>query len=477
MANRSPGSAVPTLSIDRSSRFERFAQRANAFTERWMPDAFVFALGATLVTLAAALVVDPAMRESPLRLVNAWGGGFWTLIPFTLQMSVMLIAGYVLASSPPIIRLIRRVAAVPRTAKGAVLLAALVSMGTSLLNWGFSLIGTAILAREISRRMPKADYRALASCSVLGICTVWAQGLSSSPALQMARASSMPERLFQIAGEIPLTETIFRWESVVCVIVEMAVVGFVMWLYAPGDGRGRSAADLGIDLGPAEAPPPSPPKQPGERLEHSPILILPIVAIGFVYLVQTIVARASNIQEALNALDFNNINLFLLMLGALFHWTPARLMRAFREATPATWGMLLQFPFYAGIFGIMTGTALSDAIADFFVRTSSATFYPALILAYSTTLGMFVPSGGAKWMIEAPYVIQSAQVLGVSSGWMVVTYNLGEAITNFFQPFWMVTILALLGLRARDIMGYTYLVGIVLFPVAILLVTLLQPAH
>jgi short-chain fatty acids transporter len=440
-----------------------------------MPDAFVFALAATLVVLVAALIVDPAMRGSPLLLVDAWGNGFWSLIPFTLQMSMMLIGGYVLASSPPVFRLIGRLASVPRTAKGAVLLVAMFAMSASLLNWGFSLIGGAILAREVGRRLPSADYRALGACSVLGICTVWAQGLSSSPALQMARASSMPRSLYEIAGEIPLTETIFRWESLVCVIVEMVVVGALMWSCAPGDGMGRSAADLGVDLGTPE-PAPLQPKQPGERLEHSPVLLLTIVVLGFVYLARTVTARVSNLSETLNALDFNNINLFLLLLGALLHRTPARLMRAFREATPAIWGMLLQFPFYAGIFGIMTGTLLSDAIAALFVRASSATFYPALILAYSTTLGMFVPSGGAKWMIEAPYVLESAKVLGVPAGWMVVTYNLGEAITNFFQPFWMVTILAVLGLRARDIMGYTYLVGIALFPIALILVTLLRPA-
>ena len=179
--------------------------------------------------------------------------------------------------------------------------------------------------------------------------------------------------------------------------------------------------------------------------------------------------------EALNALDFNNINLVLLVLGALLHWTPASLMRAVRDATPATWGVLLQFPFYAGIFGIMTGTRLSDVVASLFVRASTAELYPAIILTYSGVLGMFVPSGGAKWLIEAPYVLQSAHELGVHSGWMVITYNLGEAIANLLQPFWMLPILALLGLRARDIMGYTYLVAMVLFPVALLLVTFLRP--
>jgi short-chain fatty acids transporter len=462
--------------MPRESRMERFAKGATQWTERWMPDAFVFALGATLIVFLAALAVDPAVRQSPLTLVDAWGVGFWTLIPFTVQMVMMIVGGYVLATSPPVFRVIARLASWPRTGKGAVVLVALVAMSTSLLNWGFSLIVGAVLAREVARRVPRADYRALGACSFLGVGTVWAQGLSGSAALQMSRASSMPPRLAQLVGEIPLTSTIFRWQSLVCVVVEMAVVLAAVWLYAPSEQRARPASALGIDLGVGQPAPLPRPAVPGEWLEHSPLLLLPIVVLGFAFLVRAVGARASSVSDVLNALDFNNINLFLLMLGALLHWTPASLMRSVKEATPATWGVLLQFPFYAGIFGIMTATRLSEAIAGLFVRASSATLYPAMILAYSGVLGMFVPSGGAKWMIEAPYVLQSAQALGVSAGWMVITYNLGEAIANLLQPFWMLPILALLGLRARDIMGYTYLIAIVLFPTALLLVTLLRPA-
>ena len=236
-----------------------------------------------------------------------------------------------------------------------------------------------------------------------------------------------------------------------------------MWLYAPGEQSAVPASSLGIDLG-VEAHAPVRPTTLGERIEHSPVLLLPVVALGIGYLVHTIAARSGSVPDMLNALDLNTINLFLLTLGALLHWTPASLMRAVREATPATWGVLLQFPFYGGIFGIMTGTVLSSTIAGWFVRASTTTLYPAMVVAYSALLGIFVPSGGSKWVIEAPYVLQSAQVLGVPGGWMVVTYDLGEAIANLLQPFWMLPTLAILGLKARHIMGYTYLVAVVLFP-------------
>jgi len=127
---------------------------------------------------------------------------------------------------------------------------ALVAMISSLLNWGFSLIVSAVLAREVARRVPSADYRALGASSFLGLGSVWAQGLSGSAALQMARTSSMPPKLAQMVGEIPLTESIFRWQSLVCVIVEIVVVAATVWFITPAEGRGRTASALGHDLGP-----------------------------------------------------------------------------------------------------------------------------------------------------------------------------------------------------------------------------------
>ena len=454
---------------------ERIASRTTASVEKWMPDAFIFALGGTLVIAVAAFLVDDTMRANPLRIVDAWGNGFWSLIPFTLQMTMMIVSGYVLATSPPVFRFIERMAARPTTGKGAVVLVAFFSMASSLLNWGFSVIFGAVLAREVARRVPKADYRALGAASCMGLGTVWAQGLSGSAALQMASASSMPPALVKLVGVIPLSETIFRWESVVCVIIEMIVVTAVMWMIAPGPTKARTAQSLGIDLGPDTLEPLPKAERLGERLEHTPLLLLPVVAFGAIFLVRSVAARAETPAQIVNAFDFNTINLFLLMLGALLHWTPASLMRAVRDATPAAAGVLLQYPFYAGIFGIMVGTRLSAAIADVFVHVSSVTWYPAMIFTYSAVLGIFVPSGGAKWVIEAPYVLESARTLGVPAGWMVVTYDLGEAVANLLQPFWMLPIMGILGLKARDIMGYTYLIALVVFPLALMLVTVLRP--
>jgi short-chain fatty acids transporter len=447
-----------------------------AWTERWVPDAFIFALLATLIVVAAGALVTPSTLP---QVVDAWGRGFWDLIPFTLQMSLVIITGHVLATSPPMQRLIRFLASWPATPKSAVAMVTFFALASSWINWGFSLVFTAVLAREVARRVERVDYRALCAASFLGIGSVWAQGLSGSAALQMATIGALQPQIRDIVahggmvpgGLIGFTHTIFLWQSLVSVLVEVVVVTTVMWLAAPPAGSGRTARQLGVDLGAGEAPPPAVPRAipPGARLEHSPLLTWLIVALGAVYLVRYFAAAG----DPLNALNLNIVNLIFLLAGFILHRTPARLMYAVQNATPAVWGVILQFPFYAGIAGIITGTHLNEQLASAFVRLSSPATFPPLVALYSAVLGVFVPSGGSKWVIEAPYVMEAAHQLKVHLGWVVASYDLGEALANLLQPFWMLPVLGLFQLRARDIMGYTFTVFVVLLPTVLVLVTLL----
>jgi short-chain fatty acids transporter len=385
----------------------------------------------------------------------------------------------VLATSPPMGRLIRAIAGWPRTPRGAVALVAFFALTASWFNWGFSLVFSAVLAIEIARRVDQVDYRALAAASMLGLGSIWAQGLSGSAALQMATPGALQPAIRDIVargglvpgGLIPFRHTIFLWQSFVAVAVEIAVVVLVMYLAAPPAGRGKTAKDLGIDLGErrtandeARTTP-----TPGQYLEHSPILTWFVVALGGVYLARYFWQAA----EPLNALNLNILNLAFLLLGFLLHGTPARLMRAVQEATPAVWGVILQFPFYAGIAGVIIATRLNEQVASLFVRASTPATFPALVATYSAVLGVFVPSGGSKWVIEAPYVMEAAHTMHVHLGWVVSSYDLGEALANLLQPFWMLPILGLFKLSARDVMGYTIVVFLALTPVVLVLVTLL----
>ena len=457
-----------------SGGLARVAERFTAFAERWLPDAFVFALGATVVVFGAGLAVG----EPALKLVEAWGNGFPELLAFTMQMALVIVTGYVVASSRPVYRAIGFIAdRAPHGPRGAVATVALFAMVSSWFNWGFSLIFSAVLAKELARRARGVDYRALAAAAFLGLGSVWAQGLSGSAALQMATASALPKAVRDIVahdgliadGIVRFDHTIFLWQSFVAVAIEIAVVTAVMALAAPRGAQAKDAAALGIDLGaPLDSADELPaPRTPGERIEHSPALTLAIVALGGASLFLSLR------KTGITGLTVNTINLAMLLVGFALHRTPARIMKAVRDATPATWGVLLQFPFYGAISGMIATTSLNAKIAHLFVGVSTKLTFPALVAAYSAVLGVFVPSGGGKWIIEAPYVIRAAHEMGVHIGWTVSCYDLGEAIANLVQPFWMLPVLALLGLRARDVMGFTFLVALVLFPLVVVLVTAL----
>jgi short-chain fatty acids transporter len=460
----------------------RLASRFTAWAERWIPDAFIFALIATVVVAAAAYVnLLPRFGAggAAVEVVTLWGNGLWELLGFTLQMALIIITGSVVATTRPVFRLIAALAAIPQSPRAAVAWVALFAMLSSWLNWGFSLIFSAMLAREVARRHAGVDYRAVCASAFLGLGSIWAQGLSGSAALQMATPSALQPAIRDIVahgglvpdGVIPLAHTIFLWQSLVSVLVEVALVTAVMYFAAPSATAAKSAAALGVTLGPSPLDTGAPPRRntPGEWLEHQPWLSAAFVTLAVGYLA----AYFANAPSALNALNLNTVNLMFLTLGVALHGTPARLMRAVKEATPGVWGVLLQFPLYAGIAALIAKTKLNEAMAGWFVGASTPMTFPALVAAYSAVLGVFVPSGGSKWVIEAPYVMQAAHELKVHLGWMVAVYDLGEALANLVQPFWMLPVLGLFGLKARDVMGYTALVFLVLAPVVLVLVTVL----
>jgi short-chain fatty acids transporter len=316
----------------------------------------------------------------------------------------------------------------------------------------------------------------------LGLGTVWAQGLSGSAALQVASANSSPAPVQEViraggraAGVIPLSDTIFTWQAIAATLL-VYVVGVAMaWFVAPSQENARTAEELGIELRPligrgsayngqrvngAEQK-----RRPGDWLEHSPLFSLLVVLLGALYLV-----RYFDGKNFFSALDLNTVNLILFL-----HWRPWRMARAVRDGAPAAAGVLLQFPLYGGIFGMIAYTGVSARLAGWLVQASNQFFFPPLVAIYSCILGVFVPSGGSKWVIEAPYVLDAANQLKVDAGWMVVVYDLGEASANLLQPFWMLPTLAILGLKARDIMGYTFTMFLACFPAALIAVTLLAP--
>ena len=458
--------------VPASTRLESLALRCCDWSERWIPDAYVFAAAAVIIVAIVTMLAG----ASPLVTAQAFGGGFWSLIPFTMQMSFIIIGGYVVASSPPAARLIGRLAAVPKTARGALCSVALLSMGVSLLHWGLSLILGSLYVRALARREElNMDYRAAAAAGYLGLGSVWAMGLSSSAAQLQANPASMPPGLIEITGVLPFTQTIFLWQSLALTAVLIAVTVWIVWLTAPGPAQAKTARPLHVELneGSTHARAASH-SRPGEWLEYSPLLNVALALLGGAWLVHEFWTRGA-VQAISN---LNTYNFLFLMLGLLLCWRPRTFLDAVGRAVPSATGVLIQFPLYGGIAGLITaapgygGESVAHHLSTFFAEVASRESFPIVMGIYSAVLGFFVPSGGGKWIIEAPYVMQAANELQVHLGWAVQVYNAAEALPNLINPFWMLPLLGILRLRARDVIGFTILQFAVHVPLVLLLLWL-----
>ena len=320
------------------------------------------------------------------------------------------------------------------------------------------------------------DYRAAGAAAYLGLGAVWAMGISSSAAQLQANPDSMPPALLAITGVLPFSQTIFLWQSIVLTAVLIAVSIAVAWWTAPTDDAARGAPETLVE----DASQPvqahlSSRARPGDWFETSPLLTILLSLLAFGWLANQFATRPASVAIA----DLNTYNLLFLSLGLILHWRPRSFLDAVARAVPGTTGVLIQFPLYGAIAAMLTsapdpsGLSLAHRLSDVFVQVASRDTFALVMGTYSAVLGFFVPSGGGKWLIEAPYVMQAANDLGFHLGWAVQVYNAAEALPNLVNPFWMLPLLGILGLKARDIVGYTFVQLLVHVPLVLGLLWLL----
>ncbi|QQO46090.1 short-chain fatty acid transporter [Paracoccus sp. MC1862] len=390
----------------------------------------------------------------------------------------MAIGGYVVAMSPPVEALMRKMATLPRTGRGAVVFIGVLSIGLSLINWGIALIFCGLLVKQIARRPDmRLDYRAAGAAAYLCLGCGFTLGISSSAAQLQANSSSIPESLMPITGVIGFDQTILTWQNILVVVIITIVSSLVCYYSTPGAGKEKTAEDLGVSLE-MERVETKRPTRPGDFLEHSPILTILVVALASGWAFKTF----SSGNPLITISGLNTYNFVFLMLGILLHWRPRNLIDTFSRAMPSAAGVLLQFPFYAGIAQILTkvtnaqGDSLSDRISHWFVGISSSEIgFSYVVGIYSALMGFFIPSAGGKWIIEAPYVMTAANEIGAHLGWTVMVYNISETLPNFINPFWMLPLLGILGLKSRDLIGYTSVQFFVHVPIMLTLAAVLMP--
>jgi len=434
--------------------------RLSEWFEHWFPDAFSLACVALMIVFGATLLLG----NSPLQSARWFGEGFWDLVAFTMQMALIILTGYAVAMSAPVFSIIRRLAGIPRTGRSAAAFVGLFSMLSSLVSWSFSLVFSALLAKEVTRRVHGADYRAVGAAAYLGVGSVWALGLSSSAALIMASPASLPPSILRISGVIPLGQTIGLWQSMAVALVLGALSYAICYYSAPEPAQARGMADMGVTYR-ETATAIGRPQRPGEWLEHSRLLTVFVGACGLAYIVSEAATKGLIVL-----LDLNHFVFAFLIAGLVLHGRPRSFTNAIAAGVPSVAGVLIQYPLYAGIVRMMTESGLAKRLAEFFIHISTAHTFPLLVGVYSAVLGLFIPSAGGKWLVEAPYMLAAATTLKVHLGWVVQTYNATEALANLIHPFWMLPLLGILELKARDIVGYATLQFVVHVPTVLFLV-------
>lgn len=417
--------------------------------QRWLPEPFIFAI---ILTFVAAILAMPICHQTPIEVVEHWGGGVWNLLAFAMQMALVLVCGSALAAAPIIKRGISALASLPKNPAGAIALVTGISAIACWLNWGFGLIVGVIFAKEIARKMSGVDYRLLIASAYSGF-VVWHAGLSGSIPLTMATPGEALSKATNgiLTSPVAITETIFDYHNlVICVIVVMALV-VVNSLMHP-------KADKVIAINPAlleeetEAPVQTKGDTPAEKLENSRVLGWLLAILGFSYLIIHLFVRGGSF-------DLGSVIMLFLFLGLVLHGTPLAYVKAFGKAATGAAGIILQFPFYAGIMGIITGIGESGicfgtVISNACISISTPTTYPLLTFLCAALLNLFVPSGGGHWAIQAPIMFAAGANLGVDHGLTGTAIAWGDAWTNLIQPFWALPALAIAKLNAKDIMGF-----------------------
>ncbi|MFZ7104558.1 MAG: short-chain fatty acid transporter [Peptococcaceae bacterium] len=415
--------------------------------QKLLPDALVFAVGLSVIVFLGGLLLT---KSSFLDMMVYWGNGIWNLLEFAMQVSLTLVLSHILANTRTVARLLNKAASIPKTPVTAVMLASVVTMISSLLSWGFGLIMGAIYARAVARKIDGIDYPMLVAGSYSGFM-VWHAGLSGTIPLTLATPGSWTEPI--INGLIPVTETMLSPLNIFLTVFFLVTIPLVVRTMVPPQGQARQVdPELLVEQDIVIKKPENP--TPAEKWEHSRIVS---TLLGLVFIFYLIIYFARN---GIMGLNLNIVNLCFFALGLLLVQSPVEYVKRTSVAAANAGNLLIQFPLYAGIMGMMSDSGLGAMISNFFISIATTATLPNILHLSSSILNMFIPSGGGKFAVEAPIYLPAAQSLGANIPKVAVACAWGDALTNLIQPFWALPLLAIARLGIRDIMGYCAVVTI-----------------
>ncbi|MFC4437360.1 MULTISPECIES: short-chain fatty acid transporter [Natrialbaceae] len=462
----------------RGNVIERAGERIADAVERWMPSPFLFAIILSYVVFVVGMVVQ---GEGPTDMVFHWYDGFWAFLTFAMQMVLIIMTGFVIAYHPYVNSALQRLATMPRTNKQAVVLVGVVSMALAWVHWGFSLVVGAIFAREMGkaayREGIEVHYPLLCVAGYMGLGLTWHWGLSGSAPLLLATPGNEFIELGIVDDPVGTSATIFSSYALALTALSIVFAAIVLYLLTPSPERSKgiteyiaeeelfeATPDGGRDEEVTDEPAPEPNADrrdetlPAERIDNSRLLG------GFIALTGVAVVGWQFWTLGLDALDLNVLNFAFLFVGLAIYTRPAVYRERFGEAAEAAAGIILLFPFFAGIQGMMAGSGLAETMAEGMLAISTPETFPVIAWLTAAVVNLFVPSGGGEWIVLGPSVLGAAQDLGIPIGHATMAYAVGDAHTNLLNPFWALPLLAITQIRAREMFGYAIAMLLALVP-------------
>ncbi|WP_411167563.1 short-chain fatty acid transporter [Clostridium sp. MB05] len=452
--------------------FKKFTNGCVTLVQRYLPDPFIFASILTIMVYIAGMLVT---KQGPLEMLNHWNTGFWSLLSFGMQMALIVVTGHALASTPIANKGIKKIASIPKKPWQAIVITTLVGGIACWINWGFGLILGAILAKEIAKKVRNVDYRLLIASAYSGF-VVWHGGLSGSIPLTIAAGGKDVEAVSAgvIKSAISTSETIFSTYNIFIVLAILIILPIINCCMHP---KGKDVFEIDPKLleesdTVSKSTVSLKDMTPAQRLENSPIVSILVGGMGLIYIVYYFTKNGFK-------LDLNVVNFTFLFLSILLHGTPRKFLNAAASGVKATTGIIIQFPFYAGIMGMMVGASasgisLGGTIANGIIGIANQSTLPILSLLSTAFCTIFIPSGGGEWALQAPIIMPAAQQLGVNASVAAMSIAWGDAWACLIQPFWALPALAIAGLNARDIMGFCIVdllvTGVIIFGGFLLLI-------
>ena len=427
--------------------------------QRYLPDAFLFAV---ILTFAVFLLGTFFTDSSPLQMITFWGDGFWDLLEFSMQMALIVVTGYILASTPVVKRLLTTISKLAHTPGQAILLVTFVAAIACLINYGFGLVVGALLAIHVAKRVPSVDYRLLMASAYSGFL-VWHGGLSGSIPLLIATPGHFLE---DTMGLVSVKDTMFSGFNIFIVVFLLITLPLLnRFLMNSRDtlSESKPAAWRLQETDELEDTPKVTEETatPADRLENSKVVSLLIGIFGLIFAIYYFAKNGFD-------LNINIVNFVMLFLGIIFHGTPRKFLDSITGAVKNAGGIVVQFPFYAGIMGMMVASGLSEQMSLWFVSISNEFTFPLFTFISAGLVNFFVPSGGGQWAVQGPIMIPASLEIGVDIAKTAMAVAWGDAWTNMIQPFWALPLLAIAGLKVRDIMGFCVMILLYsFFPIAI----------